>query len=37
MKSVRTILPLVASLLLAGGFHATASAWASANRYGGHS
>ncbi|MDM0084921.1 hypothetical protein QTI17_30430 [Variovorax sp. J31P179] len=35
--SRRTLLPLLASLLLCAGFHGQAGAWASANRFGGHS
>jgi len=33
---MNAIVPLLAGLLMAGGFHAPAAAWASANRYGGH-
>ena len=36
MTSLKTLLPLLASLLVTAGFHAPAAAWASANRFGGH-
>jgi len=35
--SHKTLLPLLAGLLLCAGFHGQAGAWASANRFGGHS
>ncbi len=34
---MKTSLPLLAGLLMVAGFHAPAGAWASANRFGGHS
>ena len=34
-RTMKTLLPLVAGLLVGVGFHDTASAWASANRFGG--
>ncbi|MDM0035884.1 hypothetical protein QTI33_27370 [Variovorax sp. J22P271] len=37
MITRKTFLPLLAGLLMAAGFHAPAAAWASANRFGGHS
>jgi len=37
MTPPKTLLPLLASLLITAGFHAPAAAWASANRFGGHS
>ncbi|MDM0022345.1 hypothetical protein [Variovorax saccharolyticus] len=37
MASFKVLLPLLAGLLLASGFHAEANAWARANRFGGHS
>ncbi|MDM0011677.1 hypothetical protein QTH87_04405 [Variovorax sp. J22P168] len=33
----KTLLPLLAALLIGAGFHGQANAWASANRFGGHS
>ena len=37
MTTLKTFLPLLAGLLMAAGFQAPAAAWASANRFGGHS
>lgn len=37
MKITKTLLPLLAFAVMAAGFHAPAAAWASANRFGGHS
>lgn len=37
MSKFKTLIPLLAAGLLSAGFHAGAAAWASANRFGGHS
>lgn len=37
MTKLKTLLPLLTALLVSAGFHANAAAWASANRFGGHS
>lgn len=37
MRTYRTLLPLLAGLLMSAGVHLPAAAWASANRFGGHS
>jgi hypothetical protein len=37
MTNTKLLLPALAALLMTGGFHEPAAAWASANRFGGHS
>ena len=37
MTNAKALLPLLAAWLITAGFHAPAAAWASANRFGGHS
>ncbi|MDM0082304.1 hypothetical protein QTI17_17055 [Variovorax sp. J31P179] len=37
MTNTKALLPLLAAWLITAGFHAPAAAWASANRFGGHS